>query len=401
MRNLLNVYETISKISSSEAPDLPLVATTWCARDSGGSYESVLCVFGPSEDNAIIDLKRLEQDLSRGADESSWHLSNVASWDAPCPSPELACDKVLDIHYFGDERAACLILAGGDIVVVREEPNDGQDKIEIVGSVDRGIAAAAWSPDEEVLSISTCGETFLLMTRDFEVFKEVAFSSADLQSSKHVSVGWGKSETQFKGKRARALRDPTVPEKVDEGKLSPFDNGKVQISWRGDGAYVAVSSIEALERRLIRVFSRDGILDGVSEPVDGLEGALSWRPVGNLMAGIQRMKDRAEVVFFERNGLRHGQFDLRLTPEAMETWALDIKLKWNVDSTVLAVHFRDRVQLWTMGNYHYYLKQELRLPASKAMSAVATLSWHPETPLRLAISLGGMPLNPQSIYFEA
>ncbi|KAI9867254.1 MAG: hypothetical protein M1813_009532 [Trichoglossum hirsutum] len=387
MRNLLNIYETISKISSSEAPGLPLVATAWCARDNTDSCESVLCVFGPSEDNAIIDLKRLQQNLS-GADESSWQLSNVASWDAPCPSPDLACDKVLDIHYFGDERVACLVLAGGDIVVVREEPNDGQDKIEIVGSVDRGIAAAAWSPDEEILSISTCEETFLLMTRDFEVLKEVAFSSDDLQSSKHVSVGWGKSETQFKGKRARALHDPTMPERVDEGRLSPFDNGKVQISWRGDGAYVAVSSIEALERRLIRVFSRDGILDGVSEPVDGLEGALSWRPTGNLMAGIQRMKDRTEVVFFERNGLRHGQFDLRLTPEAMETWASDIKLKWNVDSTVLAVHFKDRVQLWTMGNYHYYLKQDLRLSALGAISAVTTLSWHPETPLRLAISFG-------------
>ncbi|KAH0543824.1 hypothetical protein FGG08_001863 [Glutinoglossum americanum] len=337
---------------------------------------------------AIIDLKRLERDTSKNVDEPSWQLCNVASWDAPCPSPDLACDEVLDIHYLGDERAACLVLAGGDIVVVREEPDDGQDKIEIVGSVDRAITAAVWSPDEDILSISTCGETFLLMTRDFEVLAEVAFSSGDIQASKHVSVGWGKSETQFKGKRAKALHDPTMPERVDEGRLSPFDNRKVQISWRGDGAYVAVSSIEASKRRLIRVYSRNGVLDGVSEPVDGLEGALSWRPSGNLLAGIQRMKDRTEIVFFERNGLRHGQFDLRLTPEAMETWASDIKLKWNVDSTVLAVCFKDRIQLWTMGNYHYYLKQEFHLPAPEDALAVTKLSWHPEAPLRLAVSLG-------------
>ncbi|KAI9785683.1 MAG: hypothetical protein M1839_008700 [Geoglossum umbratile] len=390
MRNLLNIYQAISKISSSEAPDLPLVATAWCARDNDGSYDSLLCVFGPSEDSAVIDLKRLEPRPSRNSEESSWQLCNVGSWDAPCPTPGLVCDKVLDVHYFGDERVACLVLAGGDIVVVREEPNGGQDKIEIVGSVDGGITAAAWSPDEEILSISTCGDTFILMTRSFEVLTELKFSPDDLQASKHVSVGWGKSETQFKGKRVKALYDPTVPERVDEGRLSPFDKGEVQISWRGDGAYVAVSSVETSKRRLIRVYSRDGILDSASEPVDGLEGTLSWRPAGNLLAGIQRWEGRAEVVFFERNGLRHGQFDLRLTPKEMETWALDIELKWNGDSTVLAVCFRDRVQLWTMGNYHYYLKQEFRLPTPENLSAAATLSWHPEAPLRLAISLGGM-----------
>jgi elongator complex protein 1 len=389
MRNLLNIYQAISEVSSSEAPDLPLAATAWCAKDSADSYESLLCVFGPSENSAVIDLKRLERRPCKNAEEPSWHLCDVASWDAPCPTPDLMCDKVLDAHYFGGERVACLVLAGGDIVVVREEPHGGQDKIEVVGSVDIGIKAAAWSPDEEILSICTCGETFILMTRGFEVLTNLVLSPDDLQASKHVSVGWGKSETQFKGKRAKALHDPTMPERVDEGRLSPFDRGNVQISWRGDGAYVAVSNVEASKRRLIRVYSRDGILDSVSEPVDGLEGALAWRPAGNLIAGVQRLQDRIEVVFFERNGLRHGQFDLRLTPEEMVTWASDIELRWNGDSTVLAVCFRDRVQLWTMGNYHYYLKQQFRPPTPKDTLAVATLLWHPEAPLQLAISLGG------------
>ncbi|KAI9771353.1 MAG: hypothetical protein M1840_002323 [Geoglossum simile] len=389
MRNLLNIYQAISKVSSSEAPDLPLTATAWCAGDGADSYESLLCVFGPSENSAIIDLKRLERRSSKNAEESSWHLCDIASWDAPCPTPDLVCDKVLDAHYFGGERVACLVLAGGDIVVIQEEPRGGQDKIEVVGSFDAVIRAAAWSPDEEMLAISTRGETFILMTRDFEVLANLVLSPDDLQVSKHVSVGWGKSETQFKGKRAKALQDPTIPEGVDEGRLSPFDKGKVRISWRGDGAYVAVSSIEASKRRLVRVYSRDGVLGSVSEPVDGLEGALSWRPAGNLITGIQRSQGRVEVVFFERNGLRHGQFDLRLAPEEMVTWASDIELKWNGDSTVLAVCFTDRVQFWTMGNYHYYLKQEFRLPTFGDESTVATLSWHPEVPLQLAISTGG------------
>jgi elongator complex protein 1 len=221
------------------------------------------------------------------------------------------------------------------------------------------------------------------MTREFENVAEITFSEADLQASQHVSVGWGKRETQFQGKRAKAMRDPTVPEKVDEGKLSSNDDSRTTISWRGDGAYVAVNTVDEDIRRVVRVYSREGTLDSVSEPVDGLEGALSWRPSGNLIAGIQRLDDRIDVVFFERNGLRHGQFTLRLTEEERQSWASQIQLSWNVDSTVLAVRFKDRVQLWTTGNYHYYLKQEIPIVVDPACPLPFSFEWHQEKALRL------------------
>jgi elongator complex protein 1 len=286
-----------------------------------------------------------------------------------------------------------LVLEGGDIVVVREEALPGEDKIEIVGSVDVGITAAAWSPDEEMLVLTTRAQTFLYMTRDFENVADINLTPKDMQVSQHVSVGWGKKETQFQGKRAKALRDPTVPEKVDQGILSSYDDGNTTISWRGDGAYVAVNSIEADTRRVIRVYSREGTLDSVSEPVDGLEGALSWRPSGSLIAGIQRLESRIDVVFFERNGLRHGEFSLRLTEAEMNSWASRIQLSWNVDSTVLAVKFQDRVQFWTTGNYHWYLKQDIPITVDPNFSLPYSLEWHQEKPLRLvAGSSGKTPL---------
>jgi len=299
---------------------------------------------------------------------------------------------VLNIHYFADSLTACLVLAGGDIVIVREDPLQGEDKIEIVGSVDAGITAARWSPDEELLAISTKADTVVWMSRSFEGITDTIMTSEDLKASNHVSVGWGKKETQFKGKGAKALRDPTMPEKTDEGTLSPNDDSKASISWRGDGAYLAVSTIEAGNRRLIRVYSRDGVLDSVSEPVDGLEGAISWRPAGNLIASIQRFVDHVDVVFFERNGLRHGQFSLRLTPEQI-LLQQHINLAWNSDSTVLAVVMADCTQLWTMGNYHWYLKQEI-LTASTPLLSAYPLVWHPEKNLRsIVASLGKYSLS--------
>jgi elongator complex protein 1 len=206
-------------------------------------------------------------------------------------------------------------------------------------------------------------------------------TSEDLKASNHVSVGWGKKETQFQGKGAKALKDPTMPEKIDEGVLSSNDDSRTTISWRGDGAYLAISTIEGGARRLIRVYSREGVLDSVSEPVDGLEGALSWRPTGNLIAGIQRLENRVDVVFFERNGLRHGEFSLQLSVQEMQSSGQHITLSWNQDSTVLAVILADSIQLWTVANYHWYLKQEIKTKHAD-LSSTSPLVWHTEKPLR-------------------
>ena len=379
MRNLRN----IDYVSTEADCSLPLTATAWAG------YDHLICAFGPTKDNAVLQLQRWSKrkpgsKLNDSGDPLCFG-DVLASWDAPCPLPDLDCDQVINLHYFLDIGTACLVLAGGDIVVLRESSGLEEEKIEIVGSVDVGISAASWSPDEELLVITTRANTLLYMTRDFENVTNVQFTTEDLKISKHVSVGWGKTETQFKGKGAKVLRDPTVPETVDEGVLSENDARNTSISWRGDGAFVAINCVEADHRRVIRVYSRDGSLDSVSEPVNGLAGALSWRPAGNLIASIQRLSDRVDVVFFERNGLRHGQFSLRLTKADMDDWAADISLSWNIDSTVLAVSYLDRVHLWTMGNYHYYLKQEIFPAHGSCRTSPLDVRWDPEQPLRLTL----------------
>lgn len=388
MRNLRNVHRSVLETPKG----LTLTASAFDVESN-----SIVCAFGPTQDDILIQLKRWKNVVKSpseglvGRDE--YTLEHITSWDAPCPIPDLECDQILDIHCFGDTLTICLVFAGGDIVVVREFPEVGEEKIEIVGSVDAGISAAAWSPEEGLLAIATRARTFLFMTRDFESVADVAFSADDLKASKHVDVGWGKKETQFKGKRARALRDPTMPETVDEGTVHELDKKNTTISWRGDGAYVAVNGLEPGSRRVIRVYSREGALDSASEPVDGLIGALSWRPAGNLMASIQRLENRIDVVFFERNGLRHGQFTLRITEAEMSDFDTDISLKWNVDSSVLAVCFKDRIQLWTMGNYHYYLKQDIHGLDLGFQEQPLSINWHLEKPLTFILSSTGSNLG--------
>lgn len=145
-----------------------------------------------------------------------------------------------------------------------------------------------------------------------------------------INVGWGSKQTQFHGslgKQAAQASTPKLP------LSSPSDHGLPQISWRGDGTYFCISSLDPYSassskhgssRRQVRVYSRSPIaLSATSEPIYGLEAPISWRPAGNLIATIQGFgweggaegegEDRArrDVIFLERNGLQHGDFRLR------------------------------------------------------------------------------------------
>lgn len=94
-------------------------------------------------------------------------------------------------------------------------------------------------------------------------------------------------------------------------------------------------------------------------------------------------EDRHDIVFFERNGLRHGEFGIRANDLGLGTktegnewkWGYKVReLSWSCDSNVLGIWIeRDAgdigqswcyvhelsllitfiVQLWTTRNYHW------------------------------------------------
>ncbi|KAK9461476.1 IKI3 family-domain-containing protein [Lipomyces oligophaga] len=325
---------------------------------------------------------------------SSERPTTIAVWDVARSG-----DSVVDLRFFADEQTVVLVTKLGDIFrvclapgPVTEFPIVSSDSVfasnlspelvspEIVGSIDPGIAAAQWSPEEEILALATNTPSLILLNRELDFITEVPLQISDLDLSRHVSVGWGRKETQFEGKGAKAMRDPTMPDKVDSGSLCEWDDRTVRVSWRGDGQYLAISSVDEYapdsSRRTIRVHARDGSLVSVSQPVDGQDSFLSWRPSGNLLASVQRNEsdNNLDVIFFERNGLRRGEFSTSLSYSQ-----LVLDLQWNAQSSVLALLITDKLQLWTTNNYHWYLKQEISCPG------VSFLSWHTEKPLSLLL----------------
>jgi elongator complex protein 1 len=195
-----------------------------------------------------------------------------------------------------------------------------------------------------------------------------------------IHVGWGSKQTQFHGSLGKAAAQETNKLKA---RVSPDDDLLPRVSWRGDGTYFVVSSLspkgdsDACPHRTIRVYDRQGVLQSTSEEVAGLEHPLVWRPSGNLIVSTQRFgfdgggagrEGRHDVVFFERNGLRHGEYSLKVEQLSVKgndptsltdrQWGYKVReMAWNSDSSVLAIWIEgdkgDIVQFWTTGNYHW------------------------------------------------
>uniref|UniRef100_A0A8C1IST3 IkappaB kinase complex-associated protein n=1 Tax=Cyprinus carpio TaxID=7962 RepID=A0A8C1IST3_CYPCA len=250
-----------------------------------------------------------------------------------------------------------------------------------------------WSPDQELVTLTTGQETIIMMTKDFEPITEVAINQDDFGEGKFITVGWGKKETQFHGSEGKqaAQRKEVQP-------ALPWDDRKPRITWRGDGQFFAVSTVcPQTGARKVRIWNRECVLQATSEVVNGLEQPLCWRPSGSLIASTQRHPNKHSVVFMEKNGLLHGDFNLPFGKEQVKVK----ELLWNSDSTVLAVWMEDlnmhqpsshfcnkKFQLWTVGNYHWYLKQSLHF-GSEPLRALACVCWDPEKPLRLHLLTRG------------
>lgn len=302
--------------------------------------------------------------------------------------PEDGSGQVVGIQDVPDQESVCIATATGDVILCNL--NTGQ--LECVGSVDSGIVAMSWSPDQELVLLITGQQTLILMTKDFEPIAEIKIHQEDFGEGKFITVGWGKKETQFHGSEGKQAAKQRVTSVL---AAMPWDDRRPRVTWRGDGQFFAVSAIcPETGSRKVRVWNRELSLQATSEPVEGLEQALSWKPSGSLIASTQTKPNKHDVIFLEKNGLVHGEFTLPFPKGAVQVR----ELLWNSDSTVLAVWLQDiekegsrpntYVQLWVVGNYHWYLKQSLHF-GSEENERVVSVVWDPEISYRLHVMCAG------------
>jgi elongator complex protein 1 len=272
---------------------------------------------------------------------------------------------VIHINFNSVTECVCLAFKNGDVLTFESNSRD----IQCVGCVESGLKAVQWSPDQEVIVMVTGQDTVILMTGTFDPVTEVDLHQSGFGEKQFVTVGWGKKETQFHGSEGKAAAY-AVQKSFEE--LSVLDSGQPQITWNGDGSLFAVSTVRPESNsRKICIFSRDAVLQYTSEPTAGLEEAISWRPSGNRIAASQRLPNKHVIAFFEKNGLRHGEFSLPFGQNECKIR----HLSWNSVSSILAVWCENILgkmclQLWTMNNYHWYLKQCLNFSAENKLLGI-------------------------------
>ncbi|NWR57482.1 ELP1 protein, partial [Bucorvus abyssinicus] len=302
--------------------------------------------------------------------------------------PEDGSGRIVGIEDLPEQECVCVATAAGDILLC----NLSTKQVECLGSVDSGLNAVSWSPDQELVLLATGQQTLIMMTRDFEPIAEKQIHQDEFGEGKLVALGWGKKETQFHGSEGKQAAHH---KQMEVSPTSFWDDGRPRVTWRGDGQFVAVSAVcPETGARKIRVWNRELVLQSTSEPISGLEQALSWKPSGNLIASTQEKPNRHDVVFLEKNGLLHGEFTLPFQKGQIKV----NELLWNADSTILAVWLEDLkvegsnpnsyVQLWTTGNYHWYLKQSLHFGSMEENQLVSVL-WDREKPYRLHVLCQG------------
>ncbi|XP_061198696.1 elongator complex protein 1 isoform X1 [Neopsephotus bourkii] len=302
--------------------------------------------------------------------------------------PEDGSGSIVGIEDLPEQECVCVATAAGDILLC----NLNTKQVECVGTVDSGLSTMSWSPDQELVLLVTGQQTLIMMTRELEPITEKQLHQDEFGEGKFVALGWGKKETQFHGSEGKQAAHR---KQVEVSPTSAWDDGRPRVTWRGDGQFVAVSAVcPETGARKVRVWNRELVLQSTSEPVSGLEQALSWKPSGNLIASTQEKPNRHDVVFLEKNGLLHGEFTLPFQKGQVKV----NELLWNADSTILAIWLEDLkldnsnpssyVQLWTTGNYHWYLKQSLHFGSLKENQLVSLL-WDRENLYRLHVLCQG------------
>ena len=293
------------------------------------------------------------------------HVFNTQSVKA-APTPlnlDNLNNKLISIQHLPEIDSICCIFSNAkatlyDVTSQSYEQHHLQNAKELV--------TAQWSPDQTILAIVDSSVTNChLLTKEFEKIVTIPLQTEASGRDSNVNVGWGSRSTQFQGKAGKSNRETELPSEYTADKT---DNRDKQICWRPDGQYLAISYF--LEgTRQVRIFTRDGTYLAKSEPLPGLTGVLSWSTDLQLITAVQIKKSPPGIfiVFLEKNGLKHGEFQLSQTantgPDDSNFYEnlIITDLIWSTDNYLtIAIYNKkyntSRIEIWKRYVYQWYKK---------------------------------------------
>ncbi|XP_063699383.1 LOW QUALITY PROTEIN: elongator complex protein 1 [Culicoides brevitarsis] len=274
----------------------------------------------------------------------------------PCP--------IVGFEFLAMNNELCIATEDGAVYV----HNLSTGMQEEVTYCEDGIAAMQFSHDQETFVVVTKKANVVVLNCAYDVVHETNLLDEFFGEKQFINVGWGKEETQFQG---LAGKKAAATKKHDDG-VAVEQDAKTSITWREDCEYFAVSFLA--ENRMFKVFNKEGVLQFTSEKCSGLQNSIAWRPSGNWIAIPEVYRNKYTISLFEKNGLKHREIILPFNFDE----EVVVDLAWSLDSEILLIQTRrnekDCLYLYTIGNYHWYLKQTLRFEAK-----IAFFEWSPRS----------------------
>eukprot|EP01104_Vermistella_antarctica_P000708 TRINITY_DN10832_c0_g1_i1.p1 TRINITY_DN10832_c0_g1~~TRINITY_DN10832_c0_g1_i1.p1 ORF type:complete len:1570 (+),score=437.99 TRINITY_DN10832_c0_g1_i1:251-4960(+) len=403
MRNLHLLSVSGSRVSTSPSSKTTCFTYTNERTSGGAGSLSLSPPCGESGTVFYVDESNLEDLRLVGYDLGQSGASQVLDLELCNDDLFSAGSSVVGIKYVPDIDSVCVASKEGDILVYDFNTN----MAECVGSIESGVLAMAWSPDYELVVFVTGKRTVICMTQEWDVVNEVSLFDKTFgdgtqnayhdywQSDIYTSTmkTHHKSYKITKGHENRHQEGAGEGESESDGATTPTHSLEVvSLTWRGDGEFFACNSAYPptdgdggkAVKRCMRVFDRSCTPHSASESAatDNMGSDLHWRPSGSLIASSQVLPNKHEIVFFERNGLRHGQFTLRhhnrrgATQQQHDGKASDLvvlDVRWNASSDLVSVVVKEDqgpeveakvyLQIWYRSNYHWFMKYERFLGA--------------------------------------
>ncbi|MCO5559919.1 hypothetical protein L7F22_013523 [Adiantum nelumboides] len=214
-------------------------------------------------------------------------------------------ESIVGLEFMLDNEVLVAGTASGELLCVSVVTQ----LVEVVGNLEGGLVQISASPDGELLAIVTGLGMLLIMTTDWEVLYEISLHE-----------------------------HPQLKDVGTDISIVNQANKLVQITWRSDGKYFATlgGSTRCGSAKELRIWERNtGALHSCSKELSIHSSGLDWIPNGSRLATahFQDMAlQPARIVFFERNGLERGYFDISGPVDATVGC-----LRWNCNSELFAV----------------------------------------------------------------
>jgi len=238
--------------------------------------------------------------------------------------------KITSYAYYEPWDSFVVGCSNGDVLLIQD------NIVEIAYKCEDIVSNILCSPDFERIVLLTGQEHITVVTDCFEILNNFDIIKVELSEKLLVNVGWGKKETQFHGSEGKDKR--VVKEVIGDGDHS---DDSINICWRPDSLLFAIGFLDkVVNLRSIKIFNRDGILQYISEPLPGktlfhyiygimltyfyccfelgVEAVLSWKTTKKLLSFSQHTNEKYFISFMEKNGLKHGDFEIPSTINVSE-----------------------------------------------------------------------------------